>query len=378
MKNTIKMSLAAAVAVSAFSTSAFAGSLEDAIKDTTISGKVEVGYNWEESQVSNSAATTNADEWEYDIDMTLNSKVNDMITAQVGFQADHAISITAGQNTDNSKTTDITLTKLNFTAKTDVATVIVGKQGQPTPFLDDERGDGIVALVPAGPVTLAAGFFTGMNFAVTDQITAAAVIGSIGSVNASLWYLTASDVVKGYSANLNGKFGPVNVDLTHTALDYEGVNNTVAAYADAEASLTKVIASMDVDAVTLTLGYGMTNDQDTHGRGRGVDLENGDHDAKVNFALDDLELDALNDADAFLIGAATSFGKTSVSALYLDGSSTASGSSLKTDFSELDLEVAYAMSKNFKVSGLYTTSTVTTSSIDTDHDTLQLSMKYKF
>jgi hypothetical protein len=43
MKNTIKMSLVAALAVAGFSTAASAGSLEEAIKGVSISGKMEVG-----------------------------------------------------------------------------------------------------------------------------------------------------------------------------------------------------------------------------------------------------------------------------------------------------------------------------------------------
>ena len=52
MTKMIKLSLAAAVAVSALTTTATAGSLEDAIKDTTISGKAMVGYNYSKNKIS--------------------------------------------------------------------------------------------------------------------------------------------------------------------------------------------------------------------------------------------------------------------------------------------------------------------------------------
>ena len=58
MKKMIKLSLVAAVAVAGLTTSATAGSLENAIKDTTISGKAMIGYNY----VDNAGATANQTE----------------------------------------------------------------------------------------------------------------------------------------------------------------------------------------------------------------------------------------------------------------------------------------------------------------------------
>jgi len=375
MKNMIKMSLVAAVAVAGLSTSATAGSLEDAVKDTSIKGKVEVGYNYGKVKTGTAAATQN-NEWEYDIDLTFNTKVNDMITAQVGVQADHVIDIDAKQNTNNSAANDITITSLNFTAKTDVATVIVGKQKQPTPFMDDDKGDGVVALVPAGPVTLAAGHFTGMTATTTEDLTAAAVIGTVGPVNASLWYvttdLTNTTDVSGYSLALDGKVGPVAVDVRHTNLNYD---SRTAGVQDVDASLTKIVATADLDMLTVTAGYGMTNDEIAGRAGAGVDLT-GDNDAAVNLETEHFALDDLNDADAFLVAVAGKVGsKTTIGAQYF-----VADDKVNTDYTEFSVNAAYQMSKNFKVSGVIATSEidVTGFGADTDNDTFELSLKYSF
>ena len=391
MKNTIKLSLVAAVAVAGLTTNAAAGSLEDAIKDTTISGKAMVGYNY--VQDKSGATDDSSNQTEYDLDLTLTTKVNDTVSATIGFQADHTVDV-RNETTNTNGSDSITLTKLYFTAKTDVATIMVGKQKQPTPFLDDERGDGVVALIPAGPVTIAAGHISGLL--AEQDITTAAVIGTFGPVNASVWVLDVSngstDAVDatylsngvteltaavaagkvagydGYSVNLSSKVGPVNLDFTHTDIDYAEKE---------DASLTKLIASAKVADVNLVLGYGVTNDND-NGRGDGVDLT-GDHDAKSNFRLDQIQLDAFNDADALLLGASMTFGKTTVGASYLMATANDYNAGKDLDATELDLTVSYAMSKNFSITGLYADTKAdqgSTNIIDTKN--MELSLNYKF
>jgi hypothetical protein len=376
MKKMMKMSLAAAVAVAGLTTTASAGALADAVKDTTISGKVEVGYNYADTQTG-SAASVSTNEWEYDFDATLNTKVNDTITAQVGIQADHetAINSAANETTDTNGKDSITLTKMNFTAKTDVATAIVGKQKQPTPFLDDERGDGVVALVPAGPVTLAAGHFTGLTAPTTQDLTAAAVIGSFAGVNASLWYVTSStdtDVdVTGYSVNVNGAFGPVTVDARHSQVNYETTG------LDVDAKLTKIVANANMDAFGVTVAYGMTNDEPAaRTAGAGVDLTSTDNDAATNLETEHFALDDLNDASAYLIGANAGFGAVSVGAHYF-----AADDKADTDYTEMAVNASYAMSKNFTASAVYATSETDYtggSTTDVDKDTFEVSLKYSF
>ena len=362
MKKMIKLSLVAAVAVAGLTTSATAGSLTDAIKDTTISGKAMIGYNYQKVGAANATNTT-----EYDLDITMTSKVNDTISFTTGVEADHDIATEGAVSTDAGKGNEIGLTKAYFTAKTSVATVMIGKQKQPTPFYDDERGDGVVAIVPAGPVTLAAGHFTGMNGTVAGvvpnadyDITAAAVIGSAGPVNGSLWYANiGSDLADAYSLNLNGTVGPVKVDLTHSSAE-------LGAAGSEDETLTKLIVSGKVANVNLVAGYGVTNDTTT--RVHGVDLTT-DNDGKTNFRLDQLVLDSLDDASAILVGASMSFGKTTVGIDYLTVDLNAGSNA-----TEVDLNVKYAMSKNFSVTGLYSD----TNNVGGDDTRMELSLNYKF
>jgi len=410
MTKMIKLSLAAAVAVSALTTSATAGSLGDAIKDTTISGKALIGYNYKE--VSTAGVKTSSNQTEYDIDVTLNTKVNDTITFTTGIEADHDLD-NRDDSTDAGKNDEIGLTKLYFTAKTDVATVMIGKQKQPTPFLDDNRGDGVVALIPAGPVTIAAGHFTGMNggqsIAKGDainlnlsqrDISALAVIATAGPVNVQAWYVTASDAgsdvnadltdptaggtatntleqgLDAYSVNLSGKFGPVNVELNHASAKLDAA----AGVSFDKETLTKLIVSSKVADVNLVAGYGFTNDNTTDSRNHGVDLTN-DDDAKTNFRLDQIVLDTYNDADAILLGASMTFGQTTVGANYLMATVGATAADAKIDATELDLTVKYAMSKNFSITGLYSTANYdfnTAGTVDNDDDRMELSLNYKF
>ena len=261
-----------------------------------------------------------------------------------------------------------------------MATVMVGKQKQPTPFLDDERGDGVVALAPVGPVTLAAGHFTGMVAPVNGDISAAAVIGTFGPVNASVWMLDAQGVANGYSANVNANVGPVKIDFTHSSLSYDDVNE-VATLAKDEATLTKVVVSAKAGPVNVVAGYGVTNDNDDagqSGRGLGVDLTS-DDDAKTNFRLDQIVLDDYNDASAFLIGASSTFGAVTVGANYLMATAANYSGTTDLDATELDLTVAYAMSKNFSVTALYADTDADlagTDAVDTKH--MELSLNYKF
>jgi hypothetical protein len=248
MKNTIKMSLAAALAVSALSTTASAGNLEDMIKDTTVSGKLEVGFNMEtEKETGENDVSTS--EWEYDFDATLNSKVNDTITAQIGIQADHA-NETRDTNTDADGAQAITLTKLNITAKTDYATMIVGKQGQPTPFLDDDRADGVVALVPVGPITLAAGHFTGMNGG-----------QNLGLSNEQIG--AAGDEILGVAAGtVNGLVtAAADNDAVQTILENNDLDSLVSVSGDKKLAISTNLAERDISAIAAIASVGPVNVQ---------------------------------------------------------------------------------------------------------------------
>ena len=373
MKKMIKLSLVAAVAVAGLTTNAAAGSLEDAIKDTSVSGKVLVGFNNKVTNAGAGAQDATSNEIEYDLDIKFKSKVNDMVTAVVGFQADHENKLDDSNTTDSTKGGDtMTLTNAHFVAKTDMVTVIAGKQKVGTPFLDDDRGDGVVALIPAGPVTVAAAHFVNTNAAsgalANVDVSAAALIGSFGPVNLTAWALQTS-IIDGLSINVNGTFGPVTVDANYAS-------TTADADGSEKESLTKVIVSGKIANFSVLAGYGMTNDT-TAARGNGVDLTS-DNDAANNFALDITRLDSYNDASAMLIGAGASFGSTSVDAKYLVATIDGNGG-VDTDATELNIAAAYKMSKNFSVTGLYAAQEIDNNAgTKSTDDRMELSLNYKF
>jgi hypothetical protein len=399
MTKFVKMSLAAAVAVAGLNTAASAGSLEEAIKGVDISGKVEVGYNYYKTDKAtavgaflgqdDTTAEETANEFEYDIDIAFKIPVNDMVTANVAFQADHANTVNQGSNTDASANTtgddQINITKMYFTYANGPVTVMAGKQGMAgAPWFDDDRADGVVGLYNAGFATIAAAHFDNSTASAnrTDaattaaldsyNINAAAVIGAAGPVNYSVWYADVSNLAKSYSIDLSAKFDIFSVEVRHTAID-GGADDVLG---EISGGLTKVVATAGLDMATLVAGYATTKDATGNDTYQSVDLTS-DTDAATNFALDDLDVATLEDADAWLVGAVVPVDQFTLSAMYVDGevgSGAATGANL--DFDELDLSVSYAMSKNFTASVLYTDASI--SSDTYDNKSIQTSLKYSF
>ena len=410
MKNTIKMSLAAAVAVSALSTSASAGNLEEMIKGVTASGKLNIEYVNDSNDRVGNAQGNSANAVEYDLDMTFKVPVNDNITATVGFQADHDNDIELVENTrannadGDTSDTQVDVTVANFTYANGPVTVIVGKQNVGTPFLYDQKGDGIVALYNAGPVTLAAAHFVNSNANIgtnavaptsfpqgAEDINAVAAIGSVAGINLSAWYVTttlaapSSWDADAYTINVNGKFGPVGFDVRHSSaeVDAAGVNF------DSE-ELTKVMLTADVDMFSFALGYGTTNDvmgagtaQNVLGLGRthGVSWDDDDT-TDTGFNGEQAYLDTLNDADAYLLGVTANMGQYTAGITYIDGEADQNGAAAgDVDFDELILSASYAMSKNFTVStyySMYEVDASNTAGTDTENDEFSLALTYKF
>jgi hypothetical protein len=441
MKNTIKMSLAAAVAVSALSTSASAGNLEEMIKGVTASGKINVEYqNNTEDTTGEQEVGTN--QTEYDIDMTFKVPVNDNVTATIGFQADHDVTIdnpmntrTSGGNTvagevtsgntvvegvttGDTSDTQVDVTVANFTYANGPVTAIVGKQNVGTPFLYDQKGDGIVGLYNAGPVTLAAAHFVNSNTnilgadttglagtvvpaAVTnlnqgdESINAVAAIGSVAGINLSAWYVTTTLVQAGiadgadaYTLNANGKIGPVGFDVRHSSVEVDGA----AGVNFEEEELTKIMLTADVDMFSFAAGYGTTNDSFNvangnyavagQARAHGVSWDDDDT-TETGFNGEQVYLDTLNDADAYLLGATANMGAYTAGVTYIDGESDSNiVANDNTEFSELLLSASYAMSKNFTVSTYYSMLdldyTNGAAKTETDSDEFSLALTYKF
>jgi hypothetical protein len=364
MTKMIKMSLVAALAVSGLSAS---------IKDSSVSGKFEVEYDRTTSKASGSEETT-TNAWDYDVDVTVKTPIADNITAIFTVQADEDDEGDDFGKTDNEA---VDVAKHYISAKLGGVTVNAGKQSVGTPFFDDERGNGIVALMPAGGVTLAAANFANVNGTTavqTEDVSAAAVIGGANNVNYSLWYAAVSHVATAYSLNLNTKVSGASVNLTYTSADYGDLYKSDATKKDKAASLTKIAASMPVGNATVTAAYGMTGDNKD--KGAGVDLT-GDGDASVNFCGEIYCIDDLNDASGLLVAGSTKIGAIDASAHFLTGSFKSGTDDL--DFSEIRVGASKALNKSTKLTAFYAAGSIDESTTaDKDESELSMAVEYKF
>ncbi len=416
MKNTIKMSLVAALAVAGLSTTASAGGLEEAIKGVTISGKMEVEYDYVSDKAEGeNKNTTNS--WDLDWDITAKIPVNDNVTAVFGAEGDTETEIGAESINGDKGADNVQVTKVYFQYANGPVTVLAGKQKIGAPWFDDERANGVVGLFNAGPVTLAAAHFTGanadtigsnsanlyvdtafatdMDVAVTlddADISALAVIGSMGPVNASLWYANIAGITveagaagaagyfatldaDSYSLNLNATFDIVNVDVRYTKSDYDSQRDNTATDLEGDASLLKIVASADFGVVTPYLGYGMT-DKEQHLAG--VDLTS-DTDSVVDFGGEILSIDELADAKAWIVGVKVPVGALALEAFYIDGDADGVFDlDADIDYNEFYVGADYAMSKNFTVGAHFAKAEVEIDNDTTDYVDAAVSLEYKF
>jgi hypothetical protein len=409
------MSLVAALAVAGLSQTASAGSLEEAIKGVSISGKMEVEYDY--SNTNDGDAATNEDTtdntWDLDWDVTAKIPVNDMVTAVFGMQGDNEVDV---QETASDEINDQspTVTKLYFQYANGPVTAIVGKQGIGAPWFDDERANGVKALYNAGPVTLAAAHFTGANAkpivgddfgAQTDlqtlfektQITAVAAIGSIGPVNAQLWYASLSGITDdtvdqtsatSYALIADATFDIVNVGLKYAEADYKTDNATAGQYnvLDDDAEMLQLSASANFGVAIPYIAYGAT---DSKQGGAGLDLTH-DTDSTLDFGSEQLSIDDMDNAEAIAIGVTVPMGAWKFDISYVDGeyddylvADKDSGVAYSADFSEFLVQADYKMSKNFTIGAHYSDAEVEDQSTATVKNTQELkaasvSLEYKF
>jgi hypothetical protein len=414
MKNTIKMSLVAALAVAGFSTAASAGSLEEAIKGVSISGKMEVEYDYSKSSTDVTGTNdTTRDKWDLDWDATVKVPVNDNITAVFGVEGDVETdvsddgSIVTGSSTtaflgDSDEESTVNITKTYFQYANGPVTAMVGKQGIGAPWFDDERANGVKALYTVGPVTLAAAHFTNSNAAGlgNTNISAVAAIGSVGPVNFQAWYADLAGVAVDTTVTPNNElnadswilmadatFDIVNVGAKYGTADYDRTTSA-AAYnqLDDDAEMIQLMVSADFGVATPYAGMGMT---DSKQGGFGLDLT-GDTDSVIDFGSEQLSIDDLDDATAYVIGVTVPVGDLTIDASYVWGEyddyatlDTTKTTAYGSDLEEFLIQVDYKMSKNFTIGAHYSTAelesqAVAGTKVTTDSDDAAISLEYKF
>ena len=346
MKNMIKMSLVAAVAVAGLSSNVAAKPLEEAIKDVDVSGSVLYRYNDYNNDVTNSSATQNF----YKVATTLKSKVNDTVTSAVRVIASNsATGGLTGLSTDSAgdSNVEVRLSHANFTVKTDYATVIAGKQALATPWTvaldsdgDEDTGTGLLALVPAGPVTVAAAYFNQTNLdtgnAGAKNLSTVGVMGKAGPVAIDAWYADQADTLDTFTIGAKGSIEGITINGRYTSLTTDAVN----ASGNDKNSLTQVKVSSKIGPVGVWGQLAMT-DKD----GGTTALENS---AKTAIEGWNIALNGKRDADYIGFGAGMDvISGLNVALNYraMDYKATL-GSDVETEEYELYTQITHKMGKN--------------------------------
>ncbi|GGD31631.1 hypothetical protein GCM10012288_01990 [Malaciobacter pacificus] len=245
MKKIAKMSLVAAVAVAGFSTTASAGALEDAIKNTSILGYAT--YRYDDRSIDNTNFTDTkgktledgtvvADGNEDDYNNTTNnkhkiavgliSKINDDLSyTYVG--AVTGTSDTTSEGVDYMGGNFYTVYSYFTYTGINNLTINVGQQTINTPQTDTyddigqtQEGTGITAVANVGPVTLVGGFMNqtklsgeGVDVATgAEDLAVVAVMTKLGGVALDANFIDLKDFAESYT------FG------AKTSLDLGGVS----------------------------------------------------------------------------------------------------------------------------------------------------------
>jgi hypothetical protein len=354
MKKFAKMSLVAAVAVAGMTSYASAGSLEEAIKDSTISGYARYRMNTNHEDATATVGEETRGEVKLVVKVT--TKVNDNVTATVKTVTDNA----ADKSTSDSTAKDFSWNQLYFTYANGPLTVSAGRQGLVSPMTDNANsGNGIVATYGLGPVTLAGAYYLDTD-KVEDRLDlnhkgqsvyGLGILGSVEMVNFEAWYLSTLDDVEtatattiptfedvsGYTIAADATFGPVGVNARYAELDSGALSGEDISYLQAG-------INGSIGIVSAQLNYVKT------GEDSGDTTFDGDTDAANNLGLLTNDMMLINDADAWHLGLSAKVTDTvTLGAHYLsvDGNSNSN----IVDATETELNAKYQMSKNFYVLG---------------------------
>lgn len=367
MTKFVKMSLAAAVAVAGINTTVSAKTLEEAIKGVEVSGYLN--YRKEYKTVD---SVNTADKNEYNLNVTLTSKVNDMVSATVSAGFDETTTANDGDTTttatkDTSAPVGVDQAYFTF-VPAEGAAIMAGKQNIPSPFVDQAdtvaQGAGVVAAYTVSDaLSLAGAHFWNNNIA--DKITINEIIasGNAAMVSYSLNYNTvvggASDATR-YSIDVAADFDVAKAEVRYTSSDVDANSDS--------ADLTKVIVSAKAGPVAVKAAYGMTS---KHVSTNALVFDN---DAKAGFKSWLLSLEDQDEASAYILSASMNVvDSVNVKVQYASGEADAANTWEET---ETLAQVKYNMSKNFYIFGRY--SVLTNELTDKDTTLSRLMLNYSF
>lgn len=351
MKKLTKLSLVTAVALTSL-TNANASALEDALNKVSVSGKVYV-----ESYVKETDSNGSVSGFEIDADVKLKVKATDNLTAVVDIEADTENDEENGSDSKQS----LEISNAYFSYANSGATVNMGRMDIKTPNTDGEEGEGFVGTYGMGNVTAAgAHFITNDGISTKSDISAAALMGSFGPVNAEAWYVNVSDHSENTTLAASAKFSGIKVGARYATTEFEDT-------AKKDGSTIIVSASGKVANVGLRATY-LKNDEDN--AAFVTDASSANTIELVNFKMNNKA-----DTDAFMVGATIPLmDKVSLAVDYGQADVGAN-----TEESEVVGKITYKMAKSTKLSVRYADYTEeVTGGADTDKTHARLDVTYKF
>lgn len=358
MKNTIKMSLFAAIAVAGLTSTASAKSLEEAIKGTDISGSIsytmeKVGKSTEEAQ------------HDIDIRATLKSTINDTITSTIRFDESNdddtdnmttattltgdltgtgttdSIDVDTTTGSQNSTSVKIEIDRAYFTYANDGLTSSFGLIG--APLTDGGQGDGINVSKSFDTVTAVAGYLYNSGAKKTQDVAFLGAVGSVGAAGYALTYASvmesdadaASKSASFLHANLNTKVAMAKINFDYSSATGDAFTK--------DQSQMKLSANVPLGAVTLDVAYA------ENGSNGGETMIDGSEVAKSNIEMGATDLSSATDASAMYIAASTKIANGTATLAYAAISSDTVTEEEKTT----KLNYTMPLSSNFKLFANY-------------------------
>ena len=233
MTKAIKLSLATAIAVSGFSaTTLSAASLEESIKNTDISGKIQWRHEYESSDSGDNGVRKN-DVTRYQVDVKAVSKVNENITSTVvgGLElygsGDTKNSDIENQKVARDKEEDVRLKNIYFTGNFGATEVKLGKQDMTGVFWTTDDvviGNGLAVTHKLNEnMSISASHFQNTQ----EDLGAVYASSDDGDDNTLDTQDTISEQFKSTEIEFNGKFNGINVGVNINQSEADGnVKNT--------------------------------------------------------------------------------------------------------------------------------------------------------
>ncbi len=368
MKKFAKMSLVAAIAVAGL-TNVSASSLEDAVKNTEISGKVYTEFL---SNADNTTGGSTAGATDFDFDITFSTKVNDNVTSVITLESDSALG-------EEAKTADqaLNLDTIKFVYAKNNLTANVGRFASVSPTMDGDKIEGFSATYKVGVASLFAQY--GVNNADTfGDFSEFAVMAPVGPVNLEAWYTQYSPDTTSASAGTSAgaDFGITTTVVASTTL--EGFN-LKARYATTDyntsaskdGSTLRLDGSTTISNVTLAATY-VSTDKD------GGAAAHTDAAAANSYEQSQLTMDTLsttNDLSIWAVSATVPYNEVTYQVAYasIDADTT------NEDATELRLRATHMLSSNFKVMGTYSMYEEDNAGVEAaNSDSTRIEFKYSF